>query len=123
MRDMLLILFGVALAIFIELFASGLLSWLLRPKGIRRVILMPLFGGNDDLESRLRWEFFCLDEAANHGEKLLAAVDMGLLESERVIAEKLLADRVDAVLCNRENLSNILGDKVYKELEFVLYYD
>ena len=123
MRDMLLILFGVALAIFIELFASGLLNWLLRPKGIRRVILLPLFGGNDDLEERLRWELFCLSEAANHGEKLLAAVDMGLFESERSIAEKMLADRVDAVLCNRENLNTILGDKVYKELEFVLYYN
>lgn len=123
MRDMLLILFGGALAIFIELLASGMLNWLLRPKGVRRVILLPLLSGRDDLESKLRWELFCLGETINHGEKLLAAVDMGLCEKERMIAEKLLAERVDAVLCDMEKLKSIIGDKVYKELEFVLYYD
>ena len=69
----------------------------------------------------MRWGLYCLEQCGNYGEKLLAAIDMGLSANEREIAEKMLSDNIRAALCQCEKLEFLTGDdEVYKTLEFVL---
>lgn len=122
MRDVLLVLLGGALAFFWQLTSERLLFRLLRPKKAKRLVILPLKGDNADLERLLRWELFCLEEGLQRGERLLAAVDMGLGRENAVLAKKLLSDRKNTIFCDSENLSSLIADDVvYKELEVVLY--
>lgn len=122
MRDVLLVLLGGALAMFLQIVFGDILVWMLRPDRVRHILLLPLSGEIEDIERRLRWALFCLDDGRLGCERLLCALDMGLSQEGKALAQRLLTGRSDAMLCGSEKLRWLMeDDKVYKELEFVLY--
>lgn len=122
MRDIFLALAAGCAALLIESAVVRILAWLLRPRGVRKLVLLPIEGDCPDLEARIRWQLFCMRQQAYCPGQWLLLVDCGASPQALELARTVSAEQPRTILCGKDKLRGIIGhDLVYKELEIVLY--
>ena len=121
MRDVFLIIAAGCAALLLESLLISLVNWLLKPRGIRQITLIPIEGGCDDIEHSLRWQLF-KHEAELFSDNIMLIVDCGISAEGAEIARRLCRNRNNCRLCKASELKNIVGDNaVCKGVELVLY--
>jgi len=109
-------------ALLLESMLVVFINWLLKPKGARRLTLIPISGGCDDLERNLRWQLFKREVDPFGCENLMLIVDCGICDEGEQIAKRLCSGKSNCGFCKADELRKIVGyDAVCKGVELVLY--
>ena len=122
MRDLFLVIASGCTALLLESLAVSFINWLLKPKGMKRITIIPIDSGCSDIERSLRWHFFRHDTDPFEKENALVILDCGLGDEESEIAKLLCEKRSSCRFCNAAEVNSIVGDDaVCKGIELVLY--
>ncbi len=122
MRAVFLVIAAGCTALILESLLAEFINWMLVPGSVKRITLIPIGGGCDDIERRLRWQLFKFETELIASDRALLIVDCGACSEGIEIAQKLCRGRKNCRVCKASELNAILGcDAVCKGIELVLY--
>jgi len=122
MRDVFLIIASGCAALILESLLISLLNWLLKPKGIRCITLIPIDCDCEILEYRLRWQLFKMETDPFCADNVLLVVDSGKCEEGTEIARRLCRGKRNCRVCKASEIEAIVGrNAICKGIELVLY--
>ena len=122
MQKMLIFVLGSLSALLLQYICIKTVCWVLKPKNSRQLILLPLSGECEDLESRLRWQLFRIENSTFDRNALLVILDCGMSQAAKNCAAVFCKAGKNCCLCDKEQLSAIIQQhSICKGIEVVLY--